>query len=251
MLEVSAAHPEFGHRRVKRSLARGRGGMAHVSEKRIRRIMAEEGVQPARRRGPRATAPTTRGWTRGTRSRTPPLREDGTNAFGAGAPNVLWLSDVTEFRLPGGGRVYLSPVLDCYDSSLVGWGISTSARADDLTNPSLERAAGKLVEGDACTVHTDRGGQYFSDRWIGICGESGIARSMSRKGHSPDNARMEGFFGRLKMEFFDTRSWEGASTEAFIGELDRWLVYYNEEREKESLGWLSPMQYRRRYFEAA
>ena len=68
---------------------------------------------------------------------------------------------------------------------------------------------------------------------------------MSRKGHSPDNARMEGFFGRLKMEFFDTRGWRGVSAGEFAGELDRWLTYYNEERPKESLGWMSPLQYRR------
>lgn len=74
---------------------------------------------------------------------------------------------------------------------------------------------------------------------------------MSRKGSSPDNARMEGFFGRLKMEFFDTRDWAGVSGEAFIAELDAWLRYYNERRAKQSLGWLSPMQYRRRYLEAA
>ena len=53
---------------------------------------------------------------------------------------------------------------------------------------------------------------------------------MSRKGHSPDNARMEGFFGRLKMEFFDTRDWQGVSAGVRRG-LDRWLTCYNEEAE--------------------
>ena len=51
---------------------------------------------------------------------------------------------------------------------------------------------------------------------------------MSRKGHSPDNARMEGFFGGLKMEFFDTRTGRSVSAEVFAAELDRWLTYYNE-----------------------
>lgn len=74
---------------------------------------------------------------------------------------------------------------------------------------------------------------------------------MSRKGHSPDNARMEGFFGRMKMEFFDAHDWEGVSAERFMEELDAWLVYYNERRPKPSLGWIPPMQYRRRFYAAA
>lgn len=251
VLEVSAEHPEYGYRRVKRALDAGGDGFAHVSEKRVRRVMRDEGVQPPRRRrrsryssyDPRAD--------KGESVANVPLREDGTHDFGADAPNRLWVSDVTEFPLPDGERVYLSPVLDCFDSSLVGWETSTSERADDLTNPSLEMAARRLGEGDRCVVHTDRGGQYFSSGWLGTCERFGVVRSMSRKGRSPDNARMEGFFGRLKMEFFDVRDWSGKGADEFMEELDAWLRYYNEERPKESLGWLSPMQYRRRYFEAA
>ena len=74
---------------------------------------------------------------------------------------------------------------------------------------------------------------------------------MSRKGRSPDNARMEGFFGRLKTGFFDVRDWSGKGAGEFVEELDAWLRYHDEGRPKESLGWLSPMQYRRRHFEAA
>ena len=36
--------------------------------------------------------------------------------------------------------------------------------------------------------------------WISIREEAGIIRSMSRKGGSPDNSRMEGFFGTIKNE---------------------------------------------------
>lgn len=147
--------------------------------------------------------------------------------------------------------VYLSPVLDCYDSFLVSWTISRLEKAKDLTNLSLRLAAEKLDPHSRCTIHSDKGGQYFSAERIEICDEFGIERSISRRGYSPNNARMEGFFGRLKMEFFDTRSWKGISTEEFIEELDGWLVYYNEKRVKESLEWLSPLQYREHYLDAA
>lgn len=55
----------------------------------------------------------------------------------------------------------------------------------------------------------------------------------------------EGFFGRLKNEFFHHQEWSGVTVPEFCRMLDVYLRYYNEERPKEKLGWMSPMQYRR------
>ncbi|MDR2493573.1 MAG: IS3 family transposase [Coriobacteriales bacterium] len=68
---------------------------------------------------------------------------------------------------------------------------------------------------------------------------------MSKKGCSPDNSACEGFFGRLKNEFFYYRDWRGVGTGEFIDRLDDHITYYNEGRIKEYLGWLSPVQYRK------
>lgn len=43
--------------------------------------------------------------------------------FHADEPNLLWLTDITEFRLPGGEKDYLSPVIDCFGGMLVAWSI--------------------------------------------------------------------------------------------------------------------------------
>lgn len=56
---------------------------------------------------------------------------------------------------------------------------------------------------------------------------------------------MEGFFGRPKNEFFYHRDWKGATMGEFIELLKGCLCHYNELRLKESLGWMSPNQYRR------
>ncbi len=252
--EVVAAckvHRMWGHGRIGHLAGKGARKGAGVSEKRVRRVMGQEGLQPPRRRKASRHGPCDARKDSGEALPNAPLREDGTHDLAAPRPNRLWVSDVTEFRLPSGERAFLSPVTGCSGSSLVGWRASVSERAEDLTSPSLVEAASSLSEGDECWAHTDRGGQCLSAGWIGACERFGISRSMSRKGHSPDNARMEGFFGRLKMEFFDVREWEGASAQDFIRELDSWLSYCNEERPKMSLGRLSPMQYRRRYLEAA
>lgn len=103
--------------------------------------------------------------------------------------------------------------------------------------------------GGRTTIHSDRGGHYRWPEWIGICEENGLVRSMSAKGCSPDNSACEGFFGRLKNEFFRYRDWEGVTAEEFMGRLEAYLVYYRDGRIKKSLGWLSPMEYRRKLVE--
>lgn len=64
-------------------------------------------------------------------------------------------------------------------------------------------------------------------------------------GGTPDNSRAEGFFGRLKVEFFYGRGWNDASMGEFIEMLDAYLVWYRDGRRKSDLGYKSPMQYRR------
>ncbi|MBO5488619.1 MAG: IS3 family transposase, partial [Eubacterium sp.] len=74
---------------------------------------------------------------------------------------------------------------------------------------------------------------------------TGLKRSMSEKGCSPDNAACEGFFGHLKNETSYNRSWQGVSTKKLITILNDYLIWYREKRIKRSLGGLRPMEYRR------
>lgn len=73
---------------------------------------------------------------------------------------------------------------------------------------------------------------------------NGYTRSMSQKGCSPDNATCEGLFGRIKTEFFYNQDWADVTVEEFSRELDLYLYLYNEKIKK-SLGYLSPVEYRR------
>ena len=69
----------------------------------------------------------------------------------------------------------------------------------------LSDACSTLGEGDRPVIHSDRGCHYRWPEWIRICEEHKLTRSMSAKGCSPDNAAAEGFFGRLKQEFFHSK----------------------------------------------
>ena len=65
---------------------------------------------------------------------------------------------------------------------------------------------------------------------------------MSRRGNCYDNAVIENFFGLLKSEFFDDKTFQ--SVDAFQKELVDYLEYYNNERIKVKLKGLSPVAYR-------
>src|SRR5690606_16492121 len=84
--------------------------------------------------------------------------------FHADAPNVKWLTDITEFQLPA-GKVYLSPIVDCFDGMVVSWSIGTSPNAE-LVNSMLDRAISTLRPGERPTLHTDRGSHYRWPGWI-------------------------------------------------------------------------------------
>ena len=94
-------------------------------------------------------------------------------------------------------------------------------------------------------ARSDREGHYRWPGWIKIREERGIARSMSRRGCSPDDSRAGGLSGRLKVEFFYGRGWEGVTIEEFMRMLHGYMVWYRDERRKSDLGYVSPMQYRR------
>ncbi len=163
--------------------------------------------------------------------------------FHADAPNALWLTDITEFSIPA-GKVYLSPIIDCFDGMCIAWSQSISPNAE-LVNTMPDATASKLSEDERPIGHSDRGCHYRWPGWIERCERYGIVRSMSKKGCSPDNAAMEGFFGRLKVEFFYGRDWSGWSIDGFMDALDEYIRWYNEKRIKISLGGLSPLACRR------
>lgn len=115
--------------------------------------------------------------------------------FHADAPNLKWLTDITEFVIPA-GKVYLSPIVDCFDGMLPAWRISTTPDAH-LVNSMLDDAIGTLHDKEKPLIHTDLGCHYRWTGWISRMDNADLQRSMSRKGCSSANSACEGFFGRF------------------------------------------------------
>ena len=242
VIEASGASGgTYGYRRVCAQASADAGDGAAIGERTVRGIMRDEGlVARAARKKRRYSS------YEGEISEAPEnlLRDErGKHHFRSNKPNELWITDVTEFRIPA-GKVYLSPIVDCFDGMPPRWPVSTSPDAE-MANSSLLGACKWLNEGDHPKIHPDRGCHCRWPGWIRICDENGLVRSMSRKGCSPDNARCGGFFGRLKIEFFHGCDWAGAALEEFMDMLDAYLRWYRDVRIKGDLDYRSPMQYRR------
>ena len=222
----------YGYRRMQASLARQ---SVIISEKVVQRLMKQEQLVVARPRRRRF------GSYLGEIS---PAPENLINRdFRAKAPNVKWLTDITEFQIPA-GKVYLSPIIDCFDGMVISWSIGTQPDAG-LVNTMLDAAIGTVTDGEERPIiHSDRGAHYRWPGWLNRISNAQLVRSMSRKGCSQDNAACEGFFGRLKTELFYPRDWKTITIEQFVAELDAYIRWYNEKRIKISLGSLSPVEYR-------
>lgn len=221
----------YGYRRVHALLKIMR---VTVSEKVVRRLMAEEQLCPYTSKQKKYSSYV------GEVDSAP--ENLVARNFHAALPNELWLTDITEFHLPS-GKVYLSPVVDCFDGMVLSWTIGRHPTAE-LANTMLDNAIAQLSPNKSPVIHSDRGGHYRWPEWVSRTKKAGLVRFMSRKGCSQDNAACEGFFGRLKNEMFYGRSWLGVSTDAFIAQLNAYIHWYNESRIKLSLGGMSPLQYR-------
>ena len=221
----------YGYRRIHVKLA-GRG--IKVSEKVVRRIMKEEKLVVIHMR--RKTYNSYKG------DPSPAVENLLGRDFQADKPNEKWVTDISEFALAS-GKVYLSPILDCFDGMPVTWTIGTSPNAS-LASTMLKEAIGTLENGERPIVHSDQGGHYRWPDWIKIMEENELIRSMSKKACPPDNAACEGFFGLIKKEMFYGRSWVQTSVEEFMRYLDQYLHWFANERIKIGLGGLSPMEYR-------
>jgi transposase InsO family protein/transposase-like protein len=222
----------YGYRRINSVLKSKDIG---VSEKVVRRIMKEEHLTIVIKRRRKYNS---------YKGEITPAPQNVINRdFHADRPNQKWLTDITEFHIPA-GKVYLSPIIDCFDGLPIAWTISTSPDAE-LTNTMLDNAIDVLKNDEHPIVHSDRGCHYRWPGWIERMEAAGLIRSMSKKGCSPDNSACEGFFGRLKNEMFYNRKWDSVGIEQFMDTLNEYIQWYARDRIKISLGGLSPIAYRK------
>ncbi|MBF9666047.1 IS3 family transposase, partial [Streptococcus pseudopneumoniae] len=156
-------------------------------------------------------------------------------------------TDVTEFAIPASSqKLYLSPVLDGFNSEIIAYNLSTSPNLEQVKTMLEQAFTEKRYENTI--LHSDQGWQYQHDSYHQFLEGKGIQASMSRKGNSPDNGMMESFFGILKSEMFYGYEKSFQSLKQLEQAIIDYIDYYNNKRIKVKLKGLSPVQYRTKSF---
>ena len=160
--------------------------------------------------------------------------------FKTSRPNEKWTTDVSEFKAPG-GKLYLSPILDMYDSSIISYDISLHPDFDQ-TKRMIDEAFDKYPDLEGLIFHSDQGWQYQMKPYQKWLKDKGIRQSFSRKGNCMDNSLMENFFGIMKNEmYYDC---EFKSLDELRTAMEEYILYYNTERINTKRKGLSPLQFR-------
>lgn len=168
--------------------------------------------------------------------------------FKAKMPNTIWSTDVTEFRLDTCDcKVYLSPIKDFCDGSIISHSCSTSPSMDLVTR-MLNKALDNNPHLEGLILHSDQGWQYQQESWVKALTDRGIVQSMSRKGNCLDNSKMETFFATLKKAIWFGRERDYKSPQELIFAIDDYIDWYNKERIQVKLKGLSPLQFRKQSF---
>lgn len=162
-------------------------------------------------------------------------------------PNEVIVGDITYLPLQDGSFVYLATWMDLFSRMVIGWEVQSSLE-DELVIGAFEKALMRRGRLRGAIVHSDRGGQYASLRLRSLLKASGCVQSMSRASESYDNAYAESLFSRYKAELLEG----GAFTDEEEARLETFNYiegYYNRVRRHSGLGYVSPEEYERKYFE--
>jgi putative transposase len=175
----------------------------------------------------------------------PPVHDDQVNrVFTAAAPNQLWLTDISEHRTAE-GKLYLCAVKDVHSNRIVGYSIDARMKSR-LAVAAIDNAVARRHADGAdvagCIVHSDRGSQFRSRKFVSALNRHQLSGSMGRVGAAGDNAAMESFFALLQNNVLDRRHWR-TRQELRIA-IVTWIERtYHRRRRQDALGRLTPIEY--------
>ena len=164
--------------------------------------------------------------------------------FECEAPNLKWVSDITYIKVAR-NWLYLAVVMDLFSRKVIGWCLDNHMR-EGLILDALNMAVSSRDMRDNVLLHSDRGVQYRSHEYQQALTAKGIVCSMSRKGNCWDNAVMESFFGRFKVELIYAENYKTA--EAAHASIFEYIeISYNRQRRHSAVDYMSPHEYEQQY----
>jgi putative transposase len=225
-LDIHHDDPAFGYRFIADELA-AQGFTA--GSNRVARLCASQRIWSvfAKKRGLRRRAG-------------PPVHDDLVRKqFTADGPDRLWLTDITEHPTAE-GKLYLCAIKDMHSGRIVGYSIDSRMKAA-LAVSALHNAV-RLRNPAATIVHSDRGSQFRSRKFVKALHRNGLRGSMGRVGACADNAAMESFFALLQKNVLDRQRWQTRQDLRLA--IVTWIEKsYHRRRRQTRLGRLTPIEF--------
>ncbi|MCU7855986.1 MAG: IS3 family transposase [Candidatus Thiodiazotropha sp. (ex Lucinoma borealis)] len=165
--------------------------------------------------------------------------------FQASQPDEKWVSDISYIDVDG-QWMHLAVIMDLYSRQIIGWAVDETMTTE-LILEAFNMAVTRRQIKPGLILHSDRGVQYRSGEYQEALKQQQIRSSMSRKGNCWDNAVMESFFSRLKVELVYAEDFKtfGQAYRALFEYIE---LFYNRVRRHSSLGYISPAQYEERFY---
>jgi putative transposase len=160
--------------------------------------------------------------------------------FTATAPNLLWLTDITEHPTAE-GKLYCCAIKDCFSNRIVGYALS-DRMTRHLAIRAVRAAIARRQPHGTVIVHSDRGSQFRSRDFRAVLKAAQLSGSMGRVASAGDNAAMESFFALLQTNVLDRRRWRTRAELEYA--IISWIEHtYNHRRRQRGLGKLTPTEF--------
>ena len=160
--------------------------------------------------------------------------------FLADAPNKVWLWDISEHPTRE-GKLYICAIKDVWSNKIVGYSIDSRMKSR-LAVDALRSAVARRGQTAGCILHTDRGSQFRSRKFVRALHGHDMVGSMGRVGAAGDNAAMESFFALLQKNVLDRRRWD--TRQELRMAIVVWIERtYHRRRRQAALGRLTPIEY--------
>jgi putative transposase len=229
LLDAHGDDPAFGYRFLADELERA--GVS-VGERRVWRLCSQQ----------RIWSTTVRKGRRGSGKRPGPAVYDDhvQRDFTAAAPNLKWLTDITEHPTAE-GKVYCCAIKDLFSNRIVGYAIGERMTAD-LAVAALRAAVARRQPDGVVIVHADRGSQFRARSFRAVLVAADLKGSMGRVASAGDNAAMESFWALLQRNVLDQQQWR--TREELHYAIVFWIEHtYNRRRRQRGLGKLTPVEF--------
>jgi transposase InsO family protein len=230
IVDVHADDPEFGYRFIADELE------LHgyqTCERRVWRLCHQQRVW---------STTTNKGRKHSGKTPGPAVHDDLVQrVFSAPAPDIVWLTDITEHPTME-GKLYCCSIKDVFSNRIVGYALGDRMTAS-LAVSALRSAIARRQPHATVVVHSDRGGQFRSRAFRATLKANGLTGSMGRVAAAGDNAAMESFYSLLQKNVLNRRRrWRTRSELAY--EIVVWIEHtYNHRRRQRRLGKLTPVEF--------